>query len=309
MKILVTGGAGFVGSNLVFRLVSDGARVTVLDDLFSGRLEQLPESDLVTFVKGSVTDEGLVKKLVADADLIFHLAARNIVVSTREPRQDFEVNIGGTLNVLIAARERGVKVVYTSSASIYGNPRHLPINEDDGISPLSPYSTSKLAGENYCLTFYETYGLPTAVVRYSNIYGRNQSPDNPYCGVVSKFFASVMAGEPPKIHGDGEQSRDFTYVEDAVQATILAGTSVKAEGRVYNVSTGIETTVNQLASRIIDLYHADLKPVHIDRRDVDNIRRRVCNIERIRKELRWVPSLTLDRGLLLTKQWLEGRKS
>jgi len=307
MRVLVTGGAGFVGSNLVARLVRDGTRVVVLDDLFTGKRENLPKSELIDFVVGSVCDEILVAKLVRDADLVFHLACRNIVVSTKEPRQDYAVNIGGTLNVLLAAREKGVRVVYTSSTSIYGNPRHLPINEDDGINPLSPYATSKLAGENYCLSFYESYGLPTAVVRYSNVYGTNQSPDNPYCGVISKFFDWAMRGEPLKIHGDGEQTRDFTYVSDAVEATILAGTSPKSEGRVYNVSTGIETTVNELARRIIRVCGAHAEPLYIDRRDIDNIRRRVCNIERIRRELRWVPQITLDKGLMLTREWLQGR--
>jgi UDP-glucose 4-epimerase len=164
-----------------------------------------------------------------------------------------------------------------------------------------------LAGENYCLSFYESYGLPTAVVRYSNVYGTNQSPDNPYCGVISKFFDWAMRGEPLKIHGDGEQTRDFTYVSDAVEATILAGISPKSEGRVYNVSTGIETTVNELARRIIRVCGAHAEPLYIDRRDIDNIRRRVCNIERIRRELRWVPQITLDKGLMLTREWLRGR--
>ena len=303
-RICVTGGAGFVGSNLVALLLDCGARVVVLDDLFSGKLENLPRSDRLEFIRGSVCDEALVSKLVNEADLVFHLACRNIIVSTKEPRQDYAVNIGGTLNVLLAARNRGTRVVYTSSTSIYGNPRHLPINEDDGINPLSPYATSKLAGENYCLSFYESYGLPTAVVRYSNVYGTNQSPDNPYCGVVAKFFDSVMRGEPPKIHGDGEQTRDFTHVSDAVEATLLAGTSPKSEGRAYNVSTGIETTVNQLARRIVQVCGAAMEPVYIDRRDIDNIRRRVCNIERIRRELRWIPRITLDRGLELTHDWL-----
>jgi UDP-glucose 4-epimerase len=141
-------------------------------------------------------------------------------------------------------------------------------------------------------------------VRYSNVYGTNQSPDNPYCGVVAKFFDSVMRGEPPKIHGDGEQTRDFTHVSDAVEATLLAGISPKSEGRAYNVSTGIETTVNQLARRIIQVCGAKAEPVYIDRRDIDNIRRRVCNIERIRRDLRWIPRVTLERGLRLTYDWL-----
>jgi UDP-glucose 4-epimerase len=309
MKLLVTGGAGFVGSNLVERLVRDGVKVFVLDDLFTGSLDNLPKSNLIEFVEGSVCDESLVKKIVKETDLIFHLAARNIIISTKDPKQDFAVNIGGTLNILLAAREKGVKVIYSSSTSIYGNPRYLPINEDDGINPFTPYATSKLAGENYCYSFYETYDLPTAVVRYSNIYGTKQSPDNPYCGVVSKFFDSVMKGSSPQIHGDGEQTRDFTYVDDAVEATILAGITDRADGKVYNVGTGIETTVNQLAYKIIALYKINIKPSYIDRRDIDNIRRRVCNIERIRRELRWTPKVTIDRGLEITKAWLEQKKS
>jgi len=304
MKILVTGGAGFVGSNLVERLVKDNARVIVLDDLFSGKESNLPQSNFIEFVKGSVCNETLVTKLVNDVDMVFHLAARNIIVSTKEPKEDFAVNIGGTLNILMAAREKGPKVVYTSSTSIYGNPKHLPIHEEDGINPLSPYSTSKLAGESYCLAFYETYGLPTAVVRYSNVYGIRQSPLNTYCGAISKFFEWVMRGESPKIHGDGDQSRDFTFVSDAVEATLLAGISPKSEGRAYNVSTGIETTINELVRRIIRICGSSVEPVYVDRRDVDNIRRRVCNIERIRHELRWIPKITLDRGLQLTRDWL-----
>jgi UDP-glucose 4-epimerase len=308
MKILVTGGAGFVGSNLVERLIQDHAHVTVLDDLFSGRESNLPESDFIEFIKGSVTDEGLVAKLVHDADLVFHLAARNIVVSTKEPRLDFAVNIGGTLNVLLAAREKGIRVVYTSSTSIYGNPRHLPIHEEDSFNPLSPYAASKLAGESYCLAFYESYGMPTSVVRYSNVYGARQSPESTYCGAISKFFDWALRNEPPKIHGDGEQTRDFTYVTDAVEATVMAGLSPKSEGRVYNVSTGTETSINQLVEKIIRICGAKVEPVHIDRRDVDNIRRRVCNIERIRKELRWVPGITIDQGLLLTRKWIESQR-
>jgi len=151
------------------------------------------------------------------------LAARNIIASTSNPRDDFATNIGGTLNVLLAARERGVdRIVYTGSASIYGNPHTIPINEDDHVVPLSPYAVSKLAGEHYCGAFYESYGLPVAIVRYSNVYGIGQRPDNPYCGVIARFFESAYVGRPLLIHGDGQQTRDFTYVDDAVDATMLA---------------------------------------------------------------------------------------
>jgi UDP-glucose 4-epimerase len=306
-SVLVTGGAGFVGSSLVRRLVGEGARVTVLDDLFTGRRENLPEG-IAEFVEGSVCDAGLVERLVAAAELTFHLAARNIVVSTRNPREDFETNIGGTLNVLLAARAAGGRrVVYTSSTSVYGNPRHLPINEDDHLSLLTPYSVSKLAGENYCMAFYESYNLPTTAVRYSNIFGPGQDPANPYCGVVAKFLDALLAGRAPVIHGDGNQTRDFTYIDDAVEATVLAGTSDRALGEVFNVGTGVETRVNELAATLIRLTGSRTSAAHTDRRDVDNIRRRVVNIEKTRRALRWVPEVTLEEGLRRTVEWQRGR--
>jgi UDP-glucose 4-epimerase len=302
-RVLVTGGAGFVGSNLVARLIADGARVTVLDDLFTGRREALP-ADGFTFIQGSVCDIPTVDRLVAANEIVFHCAARNIVVSTRNPREDFETNIGGTLNVLLAARAAGIeRVVYTSSTSVYGNPRYLPINEDDHLSALTPYAVSKLAGENYCMAFYESYGLPATAVRYSNIFGPGQDAANPYCGVVAKFIEALLAGRAPLIHGDGDQTRDFTFVADAVDATVLAATSQRAVGEVFNVGTGIETRVNQLAEILIRVTGARVTPEHIDRRDVDNIRRRVVNIEKTRRALRWVPEVTLEEGLRRTLEW------
>jgi UDP-glucose 4-epimerase len=306
-RVLVTGGAGFVGSNLVKRLMDDGARVTVLDDLFTGRRENLPAEGL-EFVKGSVCDAPLVERVVAQAEVVIHAAARNIVVSTRNPREDFETNIGGTLNVLLAARAAKVeRVVYTSSTSVYGNPRYLPINEDDHLSLLTPYAVSKLAGENYCMAFYESYGLRTTAVRYSNIFGPGQDPANPYCGVVAKFVESLFDGRPPVIHGDGNQSRDFTFIDDAVKATLLAATSDRALGEVFNVGTGVETRVNELAAILIRLIGVAVTPQHSDRRDVDNIRRRVVNIEKTRRALRWIPEVTLEDGLRRTVEWQRGQ--
>lgn len=302
-RILVTGGAGFVGGAVTRRLVDAGARVTVLDDLFTGNPETVPTG--AEFVLGSVTDEALVRELVSRHPLIFHLAARNIIASTRDPREDFATNIGGTLNILLAAREARVdRIVYASSASVYGNPRSIPINEDDGIVPLSPYAVSKLGGENYCQAFFESYGLPTSVVRYSNVYGPGQRPDNPYCGVVSKFIADIHAGRPVSIHGDGEQTRDYTYVDDAVDATLLAGIHPRAEGEIFNVGTGIETSVNALAAAAGRALRTPVEVHKIDRRDIDNIRRRVLNIEKGRRMLRWVPQVTLDTGLERAADWL-----
>jgi UDP-glucose 4-epimerase len=304
-RVLVTGGAGFIGCNLVRRLMREGARVTVLDDLFTGRLENLPRKGF-NFVEGSVCDPAIVEKLVADAEIVFHAAARNIVVSTKNPREDFETNIGGTLNVLLAARAtngRVKRLVYTSSTSVYGNPRHLPINEDDPVSLLTPYAVSKLSGEIYCLAFYESYGVPSTAVRYSNVFGPGQDPANPYCGVVAKFIESLFAGQAPVIHGDGNQTRDFTYIDDAVEATVLAAQSDRALGEVFNVGTGVETRVNELAGILSRLVGSTLEPQHTNRRDIDNIRRRVVNIEKARRTLRWVPNVTLEMGLKNTVQW------
>jgi UDP-glucose 4-epimerase len=303
-RVLVTGGAGFVGSALSRRLIELGARVTVLDDLFTGRMDAIPTA--AEFIQGSVTDEPLVRDLVKRHSVCFHLAARNIIASTANPRDDFATNIGGTLNVLLAARDSNIeRVVYTSSASIYGNPRSIPINEDDNLVPLSPYAVSKLAGENYCVAFYESYGLPVAVVRYSNVYGPYQRPENPYCGVVSKFLMAAHAGRKLSIHGDGGQTRDFTFVEDAVDATITAAVHPRAEGETFNVGTGAETSVNDLVAAVGRACGVQVDVEHIDRRDIDNIRRRVVNIEKIRRMLRWAPQVTLDRGLAATVKWFE----
>ena len=305
-RVIVTGGAGFVGSNIVRRLLERGAFVVVLDDFFTGSEANLPQGEpKLEVVRGSVTDFDLVRDVVKSSTLVIHAAARNIIASTKNPRDDYETNIGGTLNVLMAAQGTGVRrVVYSSSASVYGNPRYLPINEDDGIDTLTPYAVSKLAGENYCRAFYESQGVSTAVVRYSNVYGPAQRPDNPYCGVIAKFFESARKGEPLRIHGDGEQTRDFTYVDDAVTATLLAATSQKADGQIYNVATGRETTINQLARAVAKTVGRKEELEYIDRRDIDNIRRRVLNIEKIRRELRWVPAMTLENGLRRTYEWL-----
>ena len=301
-RILVTGGAGFVGAAVTRRLVDAGARVTVLDDLFTGKADAIPTG--ASFIQGSVTDVPLINELVGDHSLILHLAARNIIASTANPLDDYATNIGGTLNVLMAARASKVdRVVYSSSASVYGNPRSIPINEDDPLWTLSPYAVSKLGGENYCTAFAESYGLRVTTVRYSNVYGPGQRPDNPYCGVVSKFLVEAHAGRPITIHGDGEQTRDYTYIDDAVEATLLAAVHPRAEGEVFNVGTGIETSVNRLAASIGEALEVEVDLRHVDRRDIDNIRRRVVNIEKIRRMLRWTPQWTLDRGLIETANW------
>lgn len=305
-RVLVTGGAGFVGSQVAGKLVSLGARVTVLDDLTTGREELLPEG-LERFLKGCVTDADTVRGLVESHDLVFHLAARVLASSTKDIYSDYRVNIGGTLNVLLAARDLGAKappVVYTSTTSVYGNPRALPITEEEPTNILSPYAASKFAAESYSHAFVEMYGLPIVVVRYSNVYGPHQSPRNPYCGVVSRFLEAGLQGAPLCIHGSGMQTRDFTFIDDAVLATLLAGLTPRAVGEVFNIGSGVETNVRELARLVSTLVRPEPRVEYIDRRDIDNVQRRVVNIEKARRLLRWVPETPLERGLAVTLEWL-----
>jgi UDP-glucose 4-epimerase len=309
-RILITGGAGFVGSNLAKLLSKEhGWEVTILDDFFTGTRENLAGLD-VEIIEGSVVDESKVASCIKNKDIVFHLAARNIIVSTKNPVDDMQTNIRGTYNILSEALKANTpKVLYTSTCSIYGNPRHLPINEDETPSFLNFYSVSKFAGEGYAKTFYEQFNLPVTIVRYSNVFGPNQSPSNPYCGVIGKFIHNALRNEPLQIHGDGEQTRDFTYVEDACKATLLAALDPKAVGDTFNIGTGVECSVNKLANHVVRLSGSQSQVKHIDKRDIDNIRRRVLNIEKIRYKLRFFPSYTLDDGLKKTIDWYNETKA
>jgi len=303
-RVLVTGGAGFIGSNVVETLCRAGAHVIVLDNLVTGSLSNIDPSIEYECVDGSVAERDLVAQLVIESDYVLHLAALNIIASTKNPRDDYETNIGGTLNVLTAARKsRAKRIVYSSSASVYGNSKHLPISEDEATRTFSPYAVSKLAGENYCHAFYETYGVPVASLRYSNVYGEKQQESNPYCGVVAKFVGAIDRGEEVPIHGDGQQTRDFTYVGDVVEATLMTLLSPKSEGLVMNVGSGIESSVLKLAEEIGAAMGRPIAFRHVNRRDIDNIRRRVMNIELIRTRVRWQPRTSLREGIRRTVSW------
>lgn len=300
-NVLVTGGLGFVGSRVARALEAEGATVTILDDGFNGTSRSV-EGLTARLVAGSVTDTDLIDGLVKGADLVFHMAARSIINSTKNPRGDFEANSIGTLNVLLAMKERakGCRMVYTSSASVYGNARYLPAREEDGYSLLNPYAASKLAGEHLCEAYGEVYGLQTAILRYSNVYGPGQTARNPYCGVLGIFIERALRGEPLLIHGDGEQTRDFTYVDDAVEATLLAALEPGAIGDVFNVGTGVEYSLNTVADLINQLTGSAGGVQYVPRRDIDNIRRRSVNIEKARRRLRWSPKVALPEGLRRT---------
>jgi UDP-glucose 4-epimerase len=303
-KILVTGGAGFVGSNLVKTLVEQHeAHVTVLDDLFTGDLKHL-ENVNCYFVEGSIENRELVNKCVKGCDVVFHLASRNIILSNENPREDLNVNVGGSFNVFEACLQHKVsRVVYASTSSVYGNPEVLPIHEEDRKSFLNFYSASKFSAEVYAHTFFEVFKLPVTIIRYSNVYGRNQSPQNPYCGVIGKFIQSALFNESLKVHGRGAQTRDYTYIDDAVQATIAAAIYPEAVGETYNIGTGIETSVNELAELIIGFTKSKSAIEYVPNRDIDNISRRSINIEKSAEELHYKPAHTIKTGLQATINW------
>jgi UDP-glucose 4-epimerase len=303
-QILVTGGAGFVGSNLVKTLINRyGAKVKVLDDLFTGSLDHLQGVDY-EFILGSVEDSKLVERAVQNTDIVFHLASRNIIVSNQNPREDLNVNVKGSFNVFEACLKYHVaRVVYTSTSSVYGEPERIPISEDDRKSYLNFYSASKFSAEVYAKTFFEVFNLPITVLRYSNVYGPNQLPANPYCGVIGKLIPAAIAGEPLRIHGFGEQTRDYTFIDDAVNATIAAAMNTEAVGEDYNIGTGDETSVNELANTILEITKSKSLIQYIDNRDIDNISRRSINISKAKRDLHYLPQHTIAQGLQETVNW------
>ncbi len=306
-KILITGGAGFLGSALVRSLLDVKGVVTVLDDFSTGSEKKLPVHPNLSVLRGSITDQDLVKEAAQGARHIFHLAATPIGVSLDDPVRDCMTNVLGTLHVLAAARESASvrRVTVASTDSLYGNSRYLPINEDDAASPLSPFAASKLSGESYCRAFYESFGVPVTVLRYCNLFGPRQDVQETGGGVVARFIRAALSGGPLTVHGDGGATRDFLFVEDAVEATVLSATVSKAEGQVYNVGTGFETAIADLAKTVLELTGSAGSMEFKDIKDVDNIRRRVLNIEKIRKDVRWTPTHTLEQGLKKTIQWVK----
>lgn len=309
-RVLVTGGLGFIGLNLTKYLVERlGCRVTVLDDL-SNASAPATSPDGVTVQIGDVRDEATFAPLMREHPYVFHLACRNIFFCGDDPESDMTVNAGSTLKMLeFLRRERPAgfqRFVYTSSTSIYGNARHIPSDELDPPNILNHYAATKLLGEHYTLLYHTSFRVPTACVRYSNVFGPYQTARNPYCGVPGKFLDLAMAAAPLTIHGDGEQTRDYTYVDDAVEATIMAAVMPQALGDVFNVGTGIETSVNRLAREINALFGDKLEIVYVEKRGIDNIRRRALNPEKIRVRLGWAPTTLLAEGLRRTLEHRRG---
>jgi len=264
-KVVVTGGAGFIGSHLVDALVECSQRIIILDDLSSGKKENIKQSlgqNKVEFVEGMITDLPLLQRLFRNAEFVFHLAAvPSVPRSVDTPLLSHEVNATGTLKVLIASRDAGVnKVVYSSSSAVYGDTPTLPKKEDMPPHPQSPYAVAKLTGEYYCQVFHRVYDLPTICLRYFNVYGPRQDPNSQYAAVIPRFLQLITNGMPPVIFGDGEQTRDFTFVKDVVATNILVAKSSVCG--VYNTGTGERTSLNQLAEIITRVTDNSIKPIY-----------------------------------------------
>lgn len=310
--VLVTGGLGFVGQNLVKTLVRKyGCEVSLVDDLSNSTEAAIAEvRGEVKLIQDTVLNSSVLHPLIDGADYVFHLACKSISSSGIEPREHMRVNAESTLNMLEHIRhrraERLQRFVFTGSTSVYGSTMTLPISEMQPTHLLSSYAATKLLGENYTLMYNWNYDLPTTAVRYSNVYGPGQSPTNPYCGVVGKFFHSALKGEPITIFGDGEQTRDYTYVDDAVDATILAAVHPRAYGDVFNVGTSVETSVNRVAELVME-HVAEVPVVNLPERDIDNIRRRAIDISKIHRTLGWTPRISIARGIGLTADWFRKR--
>lgn len=309
-NVLVTGGAGFVGSQLVRRLAPISDRIVVIDDLSAGRADAVVSSGNVSFVQGSYYDQALLDDILPQVEWIFHLACRSLTYSVIDSREDFRTNLYGAYALLEKTRVLcpGLqRLVYTSTASVYGNAAVRPTPEEC-YQITTPYSASKFAAEHYCDVYARMHGLPVTVVRLSNVYGPGQVASNPYCGVVAKFFESLASNRPFPVIGDGLQTRDFTFVEDALDAILAAAVSPIGIGKLYNIGTGIETSINELAAAIGDLSGRPDYPVeHVPKRSIDHINGRSVAIDRIRQELNWQPKHTLREGLAATHAWLQQR--
>jgi UDP-glucose 4-epimerase len=296
---LVTGGAGFIGSHLVEALLARGHTVRVLDDLSTGSLANLTRVRYqIELVTADVTDPAAVREAVRGMDWVFHQAALAAVPrSVANPLATHAACATGTLHVLLAARDAGVKrLIYAASSSAYGHGAQLPKRESDPTEPLSPYAVAKLAGEHYCAAFSQVYGLETVRLRYFNVFGPRQPPDSPYAAVLPLFFRAMLSGKSPVIHGDGLQSRDFTYVDDVVQANLLAAEALGVSGKVYNIACGRRTTLLELVAKINALLGTSLTAVHDDPRPGD-VRHSQADITRAQAELGFRPHTDVDGGL------------
>jgi len=310
-RTLITGGAGFIGSHIMDRLLKEGYEVVILDNFSSGRVKNIQRhlsSQRLHLVRGDVRNSEDVKKAVKDVDAVFHLAAIvNVPLSIENPLLVNDVNIEGTLNLLEASVKENIqRFIYVSTCAVYGEACYLPINEEHPIMPLSPYGISKFSAEGYCRIFHMIHGLETVCLRFFNVYGPRQS-EGPYSGVITQFITRLKRGEAPVIYGDGEQTRDFVYVKDVVEASMLVLECQHFGGEVINIGTGKPTTINQLAKVLAHLLgKADVKPEYAPPRAGD-IRNSYADIRKAEEVLGYKPGIKLEDGIRRLLQGL-GRK-
>ncbi len=305
-KVVITGGAGFIGSNLA-RFLSSENKTIIIDDLSTGYLkniQDLIDNNQIDFVKGSITDFNFLKEQFKYVDYVFHVAAiPSVPRSIKDPIKSNQANINGTLNVLLAAKDNGVKkVIYSSSSSVYGDTPTLPKKEEMKPYPLSPYAVSKLAGEYYCDVFSNVYNLSTVSLRYFNVYGPRQDPTGDYAAVIPKFITRVTNDKSPIIYGDGTQSRDFSFIDDVVQANILAAES-RASG-VFNIAFGNRITINALAELIMEIIGKNLDIIYDNPRPGD-ILHSLADISKAKNHFNYKPEFDIKDGLKETVKWFQ----
>jgi len=308
-KVLVTGGAGFIGSHLTEALLQEGHRVRVLDDFSTGKRENLifdKEYPSLEIIEGDIRHLAICQKAMKDIDYVFHQAALpSVQRSVEDPLGSNAVNGGGTLNTLFAAREEAVKrVIYASSSSIYGDTPTLPKHEEMLSHPLSPYALQKYIGEQYCRLFYQLYGLETVSLRYFNIFGPRQDPNSIYSAVIPKFIDALLQGSPPIIFGDGEQSRDFTYIENVVQANLLAMSAEHLHGEAINIACAERTSLNQLVNVLRKILGSKLSPVYEEPRKGD-VRHSLADIRKGKELLNYEPKVGVELGLRKTVEFFQ----
>jgi nucleoside-diphosphate-sugar epimerase len=299
MKVLVTGAGGFIGSHLAARLVREGHHVRVLDNFSTGRRENLAHiGDDVEVVEGDIQSYERVHNAVRGCELVYHQAALpSVPRSVQDPLTSNGCNVIGTLNVLLAARDEGVRrVVFASSSSVYGANRELPKHEGLATMPFSPYAVAKLAGEGYCRSFHEVYGLSTVALRYFNVFGPRQDPGSQYSAVIPKFIIALLAGQAPTVHGDGEQTRDFTYIDNVVDANLLAADAPGIDGQGINVACGDRLSLNTMVRHLGEIIGSSVETEHAEARPGD-VRDSQADITRARELLGFDPKVSFRQGL------------
>jgi nucleoside-diphosphate-sugar epimerase len=307
VKALVTGGGGFIGSHLVRRLLRDGFEVRVLDNFATGRRENLLDVwDDVELVEGDIQSYERVHTAVRGCHVVAHLAALpSVPRSVQDPLTSNATNVTGTLNVLLAARDAGIgRLVYASSSSVYGANPDMPKREEQPTLPISPYAVAKLAGESYCRAFNEVFGLETVSLRFFNVFGPGQDPLSQYAAVIPRFITSLLDGRPPTIFGDGEQSRDFTYVDNVLDGIVLALGTPGNRGQAFNLATGHGVTLNELHRLLAEIIGSDVEPVYEEARPGE-VRHSEADIARAREALGFEPAVSTQEGLARTVEYFQ----